>query len=130
MRKSDAEKLLNNWLSSSPELTGKSVLEFVETIIGMQPPTYFTEEKSLWWMEEEAEIAWDNPTRDYVLVGKQTKRSKDINEKYLSGMSIGDIAKEYNVTNTRIKTIIHKEIQRYTRLSKLEQALEKAKNGN
>lgn len=37
MKRSEAEKLINDWLDQSNEITGKTIIDFVEEL-GMQPP--------------------------------------------------------------------------------------------
>lgn len=37
MKRSEAEKLINDWLDQSREITGKTIIDFLEEL-GMQPP--------------------------------------------------------------------------------------------
>lgn len=37
MKRSEAEKIINDWLDSSNVITGKTILDFLEEL-GMQPP--------------------------------------------------------------------------------------------
>lgn len=48
MKRSEAERLINNWLDVAPEITGVTLIEFLTTTIGMQPPLY-TKNPDVWY---------------------------------------------------------------------------------
>ena len=37
MKRSEAEQIINNWLDTADEITGKTVIDFLQGL-GMQPP--------------------------------------------------------------------------------------------
>lgn len=39
MKRSEAEKIINDWLDNSLEITGKTILDLLESRINMRPPT-------------------------------------------------------------------------------------------
>ena len=38
MKRTDAERLINDWLDTADEVTGATVIDFITTVIGMHPP--------------------------------------------------------------------------------------------
>lgn len=38
MKRSDAENLINNWLDTTQEITGRTIIDFVQEHLGMLPP--------------------------------------------------------------------------------------------
>lgn len=40
MKRSDAEKIINDWLDNSLEITGKTIIDFLEKKIKMLPPEH------------------------------------------------------------------------------------------